>query len=247
MPNDPLPVPEILAASQSADYEAVYAAIAATEAGRNFLADYARRHGHQDAHKFVSIIARLEAAVHAGQPPHLLATLAEGFADLVAAIQRIEAVLSPSTQSTPDVHFAVERIQDIAAAVRSRDVEAALCDSLEAAIREVGDAIVRGDAAAAGALSAAHLLRDLARRAENMSALLATGQIGAPERFDDTAPQPAAGADVPAVQQAESSAQPCIGGNLDIGAQSQPPRAAFDDALAPLLALSEEELIALFS
>jgi hypothetical protein len=43
-----------------------------------------------------------------------------------------------------------------------------LCDTLEASIREVGDAIVRNDAAAARALSAAAQLCDLSRRIDQM-------------------------------------------------------------------------------
>ena len=55
-------------------------------------------------------------------------------------------------------------------ALRQRDVEAALCDGLDAAIREVGDAIVRSDAAEARADNAAGQLRELARRIADMTA-----------------------------------------------------------------------------
>jgi hypothetical protein len=92
---------------------------------------------------------------------------------LATTIKQIEAVLLASGASAPDIHFAVERIQDIAMALRQREVEAALCDTLEAAIREVGDAIVRNDAAAGRAVSAAALLRELARRVNDMIALAA--------------------------------------------------------------------------
>jgi hypothetical protein len=57
----------------------------------------------------------------------------------------------------------------VAMALRMREVDGALCDTLEASVREVGDAIVRNDAAAARALSAATLLADLARRIEQMA------------------------------------------------------------------------------
>jgi hypothetical protein len=59
-----------------------------------------------------------------------------------------------SGAAAPDVHFAVEHIHDIAMVLRRRKVEATLGDTLEAAIREVGDAIVRNDGAAARARSA---------------------------------------------------------------------------------------------
>src|SRR5262249_7412858 len=68
-----------------------------------------------------------------------------------------------------DVHFAVERIADVAMALRMRDVDSALCDTLDASVREVGDAVVRHEAAATGALSAAALLRDVVRRLEDLT------------------------------------------------------------------------------
>jgi hypothetical protein len=87
-------------------------------------------------------------------------------------------------------------------ALRQREVEVTLCDTLEAALRAVGDAIVRNDAAAARAQSAVALLRDLARRGSDLIALIAAFQTPAVEprergaiteaarqesdRFDDT-------------------------------------------------------------
>jgi len=91
--------------------------------------------------------------------------------DLAAAIQQVETVLAIDGNSESDDLFAAERIQDIAMALRRRDVEAALCDALETSSREVGDAIVRSGAAAARALSAASQLRDLVRRVNEFIAL----------------------------------------------------------------------------
>jgi len=174
MPSDHLPLPDFLAATPNdADYEAVYAEVMATERGRSFLAEYANRNRHPDTHRLVSTIARLEAAMHEDPRAQMPVALARGLADLATTIKQIEAVLLASGTSAPDIHFAVERIQDIAMALRQREVEAALCDTLEAAIREVGDAIVRNDAAAGRAVSAAALLRELARRVNDMIALAA--------------------------------------------------------------------------
>lgn len=205
MPSDPLPLPDILATpSNEADYEAVHAEVMATERGRRFLAEYANRNRHPDAHRLVSTIARLEAVMHDDPHPQIPAALARGLANLATTIEQIEAFLLAGGTSAPDVHFAVERIQDIAMALRQREVEAALCDTLEAAIREVGDALVSNDAAAGHAVSAAALLGDVARRVNDMIALAArvavpdvnpvdglpdveTAWDSAPERFDDTA------------------------------------------------------------
>jgi hypothetical protein len=56
-----------------------------------------------------------------------------------------------------------------------RDVNAALCDTLEASVREVGDAVVRHEAAATGALSAAALLGDIMHRIEELMRVVAAG------------------------------------------------------------------------
>ena len=66
-------------------------------------------------------------------------------------------------------------------ALRQREVEPALCDTLEAAIREVGDAIVRNEATAARAQGATALLGDLARRVTDLIALAASAEESAPE------------------------------------------------------------------
>jgi hypothetical protein len=171
MSNNSSLLPNIAAASNDVDYEGVQAEIMVSDRGRSFLAEYANRNRHPDTHRLVSTIARLEAAMHEDPRPQMPVALARGLADLATTIEQIEAVLLASGTSAPDIHFAVERIQDIAMALRQREVEAALCDTLEAAIREVGDAIVRNDAAAGRAVSAAALLRELACRVNDMIAL----------------------------------------------------------------------------
>jgi hypothetical protein len=91
------------------------------------------------------------------------------------------AVLQPSRVVVPEVHFAVEHIQDIATALRQREVEATLCDTLETAIRAIGDAIVCNDAAAARAQGAVALLRDLAHRGNDLITFVAAVQTHAAE------------------------------------------------------------------
>jgi hypothetical protein len=87
---------------------------------------------------------------------------------VAVTVRQIESILQANVPLASEVHFAVERIHDVAMALRMREVDAALCDTLEASIREVGDAIVRNDAAAARSLSAATLLCDLSRRIDQM-------------------------------------------------------------------------------
>ena len=123
-------------------------------------------------------------ALHDTSPPRTPAAFARALADLTAAIGQIETVLAANENSAaPDAHFAAERIHDIAAALRQREVESALCDALDAAMREIGDAIVRHDAASARATGAAALLQELAQRVQTMIALVrVTGAGGADTR-----------------------------------------------------------------
>ncbi len=134
--------------------------------------------------------------------------------DLAAAIKWIEGEVAAGATPAADALAAIERIQDIAFALRECAVDAALCDALEAAIREIADVVARGEAAAERAHSASKLLPVLAERINTMIAAAAT-DCGSK-----------ASADAPRA--------------------SAVPRAA-SDLLAALRALSEEELIALFS
>ena len=171
MTNDLLPLPDMLPESPRSDS----AAPDMSAAGRwpGFVTEYPSGGGREaDTQRLLATIARLEAAIRKPQP-EVPAALASGLRELAEAVARIEATLSATEASAPNIHFAIEHIQDIAMALRQRDVESSLCDTLEAAIRDVGDAIMRGDAAAACALSAAAMLRNLAGRFNELSAVAA--------------------------------------------------------------------------
>jgi len=113
MSNDPLVQSSIVAdLSQDAEYDAVYAAVTATERGRWFLTEYANRNRHADTDMVVGAIARMEAAIR-GDP---VGIKPPGGLDLSAA---------------------AERIADIAFALRERSADADLCDALDAAVREL--------------------------------------------------------------------------------------------------------------
>jgi hypothetical protein len=169
MSNDLLPLPDILAEppNETARAGAVAAVVAAERNGR-FLTQYPSGDSHPDTNGFPGTINLLNATPRNDSPPQVPTPLADGLADVAVTVRQIESILLANGTSAPEVHFAVERIHDVAMALRMREVDAALCDTLEASVREVGDAIVRNDAAAARALSAAALLCDLSRRVDQM-------------------------------------------------------------------------------
>jgi hypothetical protein len=176
MSNELLPSPDILAAPLN-DVERAENEIVAADRDRDMLVEYVSR--RPDTQTLIDTFARLEAV--AREPLDASTDIPSRLPDLLATIKQIEAVLRPGDTSAPDVHFAVERIQDIAMALRQREVEPALCDTLEAAIREVGDAIVRNEATAARAQGATAPLGDLARRVTDLIAVAASVEESAPE------------------------------------------------------------------
>jgi len=291
MSNDQLPLPDRLPEpTTQPDYNAIYAEIMATERGRNFLREYASRQRQPETSKLVAIIRQLDAAMRENSPPPLPDALIRGFADLGAAVGQIEGALSAN--SLNDVHVAVERLQDIAMTLDQREIEAALRGMLEAAIGEVGHAIMRHDATAARALGLAVLMRELARGLNDIIARPATAESGdarsavydsrafdsrasdsrdlpAAERLHDTVPHSASGDGSPLHMeqlhkplpdpQAELGPQDdageLFGASMPVPSPVQEeaahvrsiPRAQRGDPLAALHALSEEEIIALFS
>ena len=175
MPNDPLA--QILAGlPDEADYDAVHAALMATDHGRRFLTEYADRNRHADTTAIVSAIARIEATLRGDGPPR--ADAAGDLTEIAAAIDRIEAALAAGAMPASGVSAAIERLLDIAFMLHERPVEATLCDGLDAAIREISEAGMRSESTAAGVREAAELVRALAGRLREMMALSSAGRGG---------------------------------------------------------------------
>jgi len=171
MSSDPLPLPEIWSDLPKGDtYESTRTEFVANGRSGLVLIEYASGFTQSDPRPVGLPIEPAEQPVASERVPSLApAALAKGLADLTAIVTQAEALLRAQGTLKGDVHFAVERIHDVAMALRMRDVDTALCDTLEASVREVGDAVVRHEAAATGALSAAALLRDIMRRIEDLA------------------------------------------------------------------------------
>lgn len=181
MSSDPLPLPEIWSDLPKGDtYESTRTEFVANGRSGLVLIEYASSFVQSDPQPVVRPIERAEQLAASERVPSLApAALAKGLADLTAIVTQAEALLRAQGTLKGDVHFAVERIHDVAMALRMRDVDTALCDTLEASVREVGDAVVRHEAAATGALSAAALLRDVMRRIEDLAVV--ASRMNAPD------------------------------------------------------------------
>jgi hypothetical protein len=168
MPNESLALPELLAGlSDAADYDAVLAAVMATESGRRFLTEFAQRNRNADTAMVVGAIAKVEAAIRgeAAPPPAAVASVGAGeLIEIAAALDRIATAIGVGAPRALHIAAAVERIQDIAFMLHERPLEATLRDSLDAAVRELAVAAASPDAAA----DTADLVHALARRVREM-------------------------------------------------------------------------------
>jgi len=189
MPFDPQLLSEILASPpEKADYDALYAELMATPRGRWFLTEYAGRNRFADTHLLAGAIARVEAAVRGEPVPQVPPAVAREIADLAVAIGRIEDEFATPLRLASEGFAAAERIQDVAFALREREVDAEMSDVLEAAIGELGEIFARGDAAAERAQNALALLRELKSRVHAMvaDAVAGTGVSPADESQSET-------------------------------------------------------------
>jgi hypothetical protein len=139
MANEPLALSEILARlPDEANFDAAYAALMATERGREFLAEYARRNRHADTQMVVSALARVEAAIRGVPAPQTALALPE----IASEIEQIAAGLTGG-KTVDDISAAIERMHDIAFMLHERPVEQSLCDAFDDAIRKLSDALTR--------------------------------------------------------------------------------------------------------
>ncbi|MGB6538794.1 MAG: hypothetical protein WBF58_22870 [Xanthobacteraceae bacterium] len=176
--------------------------------------------------------------------------LADDVADLASTIDRIAALIaSPSESPVNVVADALERIGDIAFVLHERDVEASLCDALDAAVREIGECEALREADVQRSREAAALLRELSHRVSAMADRLRaqqspavkpqiSGELSGGVRPVLVPPAP------PGEAKAAASALP----RAHTAAPARPAIGArASDPFAPLGELSEEETIALFS
>jgi hypothetical protein len=187
MSSEPLPLPEIWSDPPAGEGETARTELFANSRSSLVLIEYASGYAQQpDLQAFIRPVAPPRQPVARERLPSLApAALLRGLADLGSIVTQAEALLRAQGTLKSDAHFAVEHIHDVAMALRMRDVEAALCDTLDASVREVGDALVRHEAAATGAFSAAALLRDVMRRLEDLTvvaARISAADLEAPSR-----------------------------------------------------------------
>jgi hypothetical protein len=298
MPKEPRTLVDVLAGlPNGADYDVAYASLMATDAGRRFLAELTRRNRNADTQMVLGAVARVEAAIRGDAAPQIPAIVTRELTEVAAALDRATAAVAAARVPAEAILAAVERIQDIAFVLHERPVELTLCDALDAAVRDIADAVAGADADGErqGLRRVTELLRALTRRVNAMIALaLETDATDLPstggaqaasaagttpsEPVDDDATlaaavamlaasmpapsdavlpsqdffehreaapgTPAEQVTVAALSQSDSSAEPA---NTSEAARNESEGADDGAPLRALEALSEEELLALFS
>lgn len=122
-------------ARHEAEYDAVHAAVTATERGRWFLSEYANRMRKADTDLVMAALARIEASIGGGPLPQTLLWSA----DFAEAVPHDRIVV------------AAERLADLCFRLRESAVDAALCDGIEAAAQEIYQACGTANPATAAA------------------------------------------------------------------------------------------------
>ncbi len=158
------------------DFEAIHAALLASERGRGFLAEYARRNRHADTAQVLAAIDRLVAAAQADAELRALADAAPAEADEAPSetVQRTvpEPLQEPVKQWVQELPFDVERLRaelaDMANAItRAKSEIAAMKAAGSQADGRSSDAAVEldgpiGERAIANLLGVAEQVQELA-------------------------------------------------------------------------------------
>jgi hypothetical protein len=138
-----------------AEYAAIESTIGATERGRWFLAEHARRARADEMQTVLSAIERLERRMLADRATEAVGSLRGDLADMAEAIHRtkaeitalsvpgadqtrlasasqaLDAIVRATEQATSDILGAAEEVQEAAWVLRERHIEPEVCEALD--------------------------------------------------------------------------------------------------------------------
>ncbi|MCJ2050010.1 hypothetical protein [Methylobacterium sp. J-070] len=196
--------PATPSAHAPAEYEAIAATIGATERGRWFLAEHARRNRGADTETLLGAIARLERTVSQDRGHDAFGHLHGNLVDMADAISRTKAeiaaisaansdetrltaaslaldgIVHQTEQATSDILGSAEAIQEAAWILRERDVDAAACDALDRHATAIYTACSFQDLTAQRTARIVYTLRYLEDRLSAMIAIWGTESVRVP-------------------------------------------------------------------
>ncbi len=167
--------------------------------------------------------ARFDAAAEES-PPAAVALSRRVVAELAATIERLHSLIAADAMAAPDGSDAIERIADIAFVLHEREVEASLCDTLDAAVREISGGEATRQASLERMRKASEMLRELSGRLNEIIAAKPASSSMAPHEPASPEPQSQRG------EAADAGVLPSAGGRSD----SVSDDGAFAQAVVPL-------------
>src|SRR5262245_53984887 len=114
------------------DYDALCEALMASERGRWFLQEYAKRNRNADTGVVLDAIARVEAVVRGEQAHHATQGMRIELLEMARTIAQTRADVAeakPAPAAT-DIFAAAGRLQDVAWTMRERGLDMTMCDQI---------------------------------------------------------------------------------------------------------------------
>ena len=186
------------------DYEAIHAAIVATEEGRWFLAQYACRNLDAETARRPAAIDHAEAPMSspAASPPGPdIARLSRDLGEFADALMRaradVAAIAPPGAAAErPSILAASEALQELAWFMRERGIDPLYCDRIDGCAGDIAAACAIPDLTAQRTRAIVDVLGDLESRLHVIRAAL-DGGIRGDDQFGDLGSLPAANANSP--------------------------------------------------
>jgi hypothetical protein len=134
------------------DFDAICETVKASERGRWFLEEYARRNRNADTTQVLAAIGRIEGVVRGGRDREAYHSVRADLLDMARTIAvtraevaetKVEAApeakhaSEPRAAATSEVFAMAERIQDVAWTMRERGIDPRTCEQIEALARAI--------------------------------------------------------------------------------------------------------------
>jgi hypothetical protein len=134
------------------DFDAICETVKASERGRWFLEEYARRNRNADTAQVLAAIGRIEGVVRDSRDREAYQSVRADLLDMARTIavtradvaeSKVEAAPEVKSESEPpaaagsDVFTMAERIQDVAWTMRERGLDPRTCEQIEALARTI--------------------------------------------------------------------------------------------------------------
>jgi hypothetical protein len=223
------------------DFDAICETVKASERGRWFLEEYARRNRNADTAQVLAAIGRIEGVVRDSRDREAYQSVRADLLDMARTIavtradvaeSKVEAAPEVKSESEPpaaagsDVFAMAERIQDVAWTMRERGLDPRTCEQIEALAGTILSATSLRNPNDQRTRKLGEVLHYLERRIEGMLDAVATEAAARQTHADAPAEAPAEAPVEPAVETAADDTGP-------EAVNESPPAESAEPATAP--------------